>query len=101
MKIGVTLLASIALLVGTPVSAATTADTGMQQRAAKPGNAGEKVCENIVSTGSRIASKRVCMTREQWAQRQRDDRDEVEKDQRSVNIGCVVINTHTPTPNCN
>ena len=100
MKLVVSLVASMALLGAKPVSAAPTVDQTAQQPAPKAG-AADRVCENIVSTGSRIASKRVCMTREQWTQRQRDDRDEVEKDQRSVNIGCVVINTRTPTPNCN
>lgn len=37
------------------------------------------VCERQESTGSRIASKRVCMTKAQWAERQLQDRQELER----------------------
>ncbi|MDB5690956.1 MAG: hypothetical protein JWO81_19 [Alphaproteobacteria bacterium] len=53
------------------------------------GNAGEKqdkkrdglVCRETGETGSRLGSKRVCMTREQWDQNRRDAREMTEQAQ--------------------
>ena len=50
-------------------------------------NPNEIVCQKEEVTGSRIASKRVCMTRAQWAQRQTDDRAEIERVQ--TQRGCT------------
>lgn len=41
----------------------------------------ERVCETIVLTGSRLASKRFCGTRYEWEDRRRQDREAVEKAQ--------------------
>ena len=41
----------------------------------------ERVCEKIEILGSRLSTKSVCMTRAQWAQQKKDDRDSVEKAQ--------------------
>jgi hypothetical protein len=60
----------------------------------------ERICEKITLTGSRLAVKTVCMTRAQWDERRRDDRDVVERAQRSANAPCNAVNTHTGTPNC-
>ena len=38
-------------------------------------NPDEKVCEDITIVGSRLAVKRVCATRAQWAEKRRRDRD--------------------------
>ena len=49
-------------------------------QAAKPAdNANEVVCEKQEVTGSRISTKRVCMTRAQWAEQRHEDRMEIEK----------------------
>ena len=45
------------------------------------------VCEKQEVIGSRIATKRVCMTRGQWADQRRNDRMEVEKVQ--TQRGCT------------
>lgn len=93
------LVASMALLLSTSAGAAP--DPGSAKQAPiKAGDPNERVCEDIVMTGSRIASKRVCMTRAQWAEHRTDDRDAIEKAQRSPNVGCSVINTHSSTPGC-
>ena len=42
-------------------------------------NANEVVCERHVITGSRLGSRRICMTRAQWADLRLQDRQEVEK----------------------
>jgi len=41
----------------------------------------EVVCEKQKELGSRVATKRICMTRAQWAERRLTDRQEVEKAQ--------------------
>ncbi|HET6536362.1 MAG TPA: hypothetical protein VFG41_09280 [Sphingomicrobium sp.] len=48
----------------------------------------EVVCEKQMVTGSRLGSKRICMTRTQWAEQRHADRDEVERvqTQRGVDV---------------
>ena len=46
----------------------------------------EKVCETIKPLGSRLATKRVCATRAEWAEQRKQDREETEKAQR---VGCM------------
>lgn len=47
------------------------------------GDPNEKICENIVVTGSRLATKRFCGTRAEWAERKRQDREALEGAQKS------------------
>ena len=54
------------------------------------GDPDERICENIVLTGSRLATKRFCGTRAEWADRKRQDREALEGAQKSP---CVL--THT------
>jgi hypothetical protein len=54
------------------------------------GDPNEKICENIIPIGSRIATKRFCGTRAEWADRKRQDREALERAQLSP---CVL--THT------
>lgn len=51
-----------------------------------PRDPNEKVCETIKPVGSRLATKRVCATRAEWADKRRQDREETEKAQR---LGCL------------
>ena len=44
----------------------------------------EKICENMAQIGSRLAKKRVCATRAEWADRRLQDRQDAEKIQRSI-----------------
>ena len=39
----------------------------------------ERICENITMTGSRIAVKRICATRAEWAERRLSDRQDAER----------------------
>jgi hypothetical protein len=48
----------------------------------------EKICENIVSIGSRLAKKRVCATRADWEERRRLDRQAVEQAQKQIGGPC-------------
>jgi hypothetical protein len=58
-----------------------------QQPAAKGPDPNEVVCQRIEETGSRIASKRVCMTRSQWADQERTDQQEIQRVQ--TQRGCT------------
>lgn len=91
--------ASVALLMTAPLRAAPIADN-TKQEAPKPGSPDEKICETIVVTGSRIASRRFCGTRAQWEAKRRDDRAVTEQIQTRLNGPCSVINQHSGTPSC-
>jgi hypothetical protein len=41
----------------------------------------EMICRNIQETGSMLARSRVCMTRAQWAEQNRQDRASIERAQ--------------------
>ena len=63
-----------------------------------PGDPNERICENITPTGSRLATRRFCGTRAQWADKQLQDRQEIEKIQRSP---CVYQgNSASGRPSC-
>ena len=55
-----------------------------QQNARKALDPNQVVCEKQEETGSRLGGKRVCMTRSQWAEQRRLDRQEIDKAQVSV-----------------
>ena len=57
----------------------------------------QKVCEDITIVGSRLAVKRVCATRAQWAEKRRRDRELVDQAQKSP---CVVTSSGTGSPSC-
>jgi hypothetical protein len=67
---------------------AAAADPGLPQKSGYDPN--ERICENITLTGSRLGVKRFCATRAEWEDRRRQDRDEVDKAQRSP---CVIQTT--------
>lgn len=61
-------------------------------------DAGERICEKLTVVGSRLAVKKVCMTRGQWDERRREDRDAIDQAQRSP---CVLQHTSgTGRPGC-
>ncbi|WP_395622936.1 hypothetical protein [Sphingomonas daechungensis] len=47
------------------------------------GNPNEKICENITPIGSRLATKRFCGTRAEWADRKAQERQALEDAQRA------------------
>jgi hypothetical protein len=47
----------------------------------------ERVCQDIIQTGSRLAKKRFCGTRQEWEDKRRQDREATEKAQTQL---CVV-----------
>jgi hypothetical protein len=54
----------------------------------------------VTQVGSRLATKRICATRAEWAEKRKQDRDVVDDAQRSAHIGCSVVGTHSGTPSC-
>jgi hypothetical protein len=52
------------------------------------GDPNEKICENIIPVGSRLARKRVCATRAEWDERRRLDRQAVEQAQKQIGGPC-------------
>ena len=74
---------SVALLVFSPVvSSAAVAQAAQQEQqpvAKKVLDPNEVVCERQEEIGSRLATKRVCMTRSEWAEQRRQDRMTIEK----------------------
>src|SRR5687768_11611037 len=92
----VALVAAVAgALIAAPVAAA---DTASAQARYDPN---ERICEKMIVTGSRLASKKVCMTRAQWDERRRGDRDAIERAQRAAHVGCSTVHTRTSAPVCN
>jgi hypothetical protein len=47
------------------------------------GDPNEKICEDIIVTGSRLAKKRFCGTRAEWEDKRMQDRKLIEEIQRS------------------
>jgi len=72
-----------ACLLATAALAQTKPAQSPQQQQQQASSRNEKVCENIVVTGSRLATKRFCGTRAEWEDRRRQDREAVEAAQRS------------------
>ena len=60
----------------------------------------QRICEDVTQVGSRLATKRICATRAEWAEKRKQDRDTVDDAQRSAHIGCSVVGTHSGTPSC-
>ena len=74
-------VSTIAFLVaaGAPTSTAPTASAPNTN----VGNPNEKICETVKMIGSRLAARRFCGTRAEWADRKLRDRQALEDAQRS------------------
>jgi len=86
------------LLAAAPIGA-LAADDPNTPKAVTP-DPNERVCQDIVQTGSRIATRRFCGTRAEWEARQKQDRDVIEDAQRHAADPCHAVLTHTGAPNC-
>ena len=69
--------------IASPGFAQDSQQQQQQQTGKKAADPNEVVCEKQQETGSRLASERVCMTRSQWAEQRRLDRQDIEKAQTS------------------
>ena len=77
-------LFAVALALSLPAASPVRAMAGEQKAPQASGeDPNEKICENITLVGSRLAKKRVCATRAEWADRKLQDRQAVEKAQTS------------------
>ena len=70
---------SLPLFAAMAIGSAALADEPSSKQARDPN---EKVCEKITIVGSRLATRRVCATRAEWADYRRQDRDALDKSQR-------------------
>jgi hypothetical protein len=62
------------------------------------GDPNERLCEKITMVGSRLATKKFCGTRAEWAERKRQDREALEAAQKSP---CVLThNSGNGKPAC-
>ena len=78
-RLGSIAFISAAMLAATAATAETPAQAGDQAKKAL--DPSQVVCETQKVIGSRLAVKRICMTRAQWAERRLVDRQDVEKAQ--------------------
>lgn len=81
------------------VAAAQSGDTPTQTQRPKL-DPNQRICEDVTQVGSRLATKRICATRAEWAEKRKQDRETVDQAQRSANLGCNTVNTHSGTPSC-
>lgn len=80
-------MAMAALLAGTTASADNEPASSAGQDDAQT----RKVCRTVQETGSRLKSKKICMTADEWAEKRRQDRMLIERSQ---------VNACTPGANC-
>jgi hypothetical protein len=53
-------------------------------KARPPADPNQKICQDITVVGSRLATKRICATRAEWAAKRQQDKDEVDRIQRNL-----------------
>jgi len=83
------------------ISTAGQAQTQAVQAPTSTYDPNERVCESIPVIGSRLAKKKVCATRAEWAEKKRLDRQAVDQIQKQVGGPCsVVANRNTGGPSC-
>ena len=72
----------LAVVFLSPLSTAT-AQTVSEAPRPSPDSGSDRICQDVKLTGSRLTVKRFCGTRDQWADKRLQDRQEVERIQRS------------------
>jgi hypothetical protein len=72
-------LAALGAMIGYALAASAEEPTPSKARTKRDPN--EIVCEKQEVLGSRLAVRRVCMTRAEWAEKRRADRDLIDKTQ--------------------
>ena len=82
---------TMAMTVGSPA----VAFSGQDSPKVAGTDPNEKICENVTQIGSRLAKKRVCATRSEWAQRKLQDRQHIEYVQRGITTAtCTAAKTN-------
>ena len=77
-----------AALLASAIAFPASAQSAPTPRAALDPN--QKICETHKEVGSRLAQKKVCATRAEWAARKAADRHSTEEIQRGGTIGCII-----------
>jgi hypothetical protein len=80
--------------------ALTLAATVQSPPATANGDPNEKICESVPTIGSRLAKKRICATRAEWADRRAQDRKDAESILRSPNGSICVPVKNNQAPVC-
>jgi hypothetical protein len=62
---------------------ADPAKTVPSDKVRPPADPNQKICQDITVVGSRLATKRICATRAEWAAKRKDDKDMVDEIQRN------------------
>jgi hypothetical protein len=75
MRVAVVIFAALAVI---PAIAAA------EDKGAESKDPNRIICEKQEVAGSRVATKKVCLTAAQWEERRREDREAVEKGQRQA-----------------
>jgi len=60
----------------------------------------ERICEKETVVGSRLATRRVCATRAEWAEKRRLDREAIDRIQMAPNGPCQTVGTYSGAPAC-
>ena len=90
----------VVVAAATLAAPVTTAAGAASQPNRVAADLNERVCEDVIVTGSRLAKKRICATRAEWEAKKKQDRDVVEDAQRHANDPCSAILTHTGPATC-
>jgi hypothetical protein len=92
------LIALATLMAGAATAPAPAEIASQSKRVSADPN--ERICEDVIQTGSRLAKKRFCGTRAEWEAKKKADRDVVEDAQRHANDPCSAVLTHTGPAAC-
>ena len=77
---------AVSCLIWVSLGSPSAADTATQSVPLDPN---QKICETVTSVGSRLATKKVCATRAEWAEKRKQDREVVDQMQRLQGRPCV------------
>lgn len=90
MVVGLSAALSFIVASGSAVAQQAVAPAQQQQNAKKAPDPNEVVCEKQQDSSSRLVMNKVCMTRSQWAEQRRMDRQDIDKiqTQRGCTNGC-------------
>jgi hypothetical protein len=93
------LLAASAWLAGTSASAEPAPAASLAPAPALDPN--QRICETVTQIGTRLAAKKICATRAEWAERRKQDRAAVDEMQRLQGRPCANVQHGTgSSPAC-
>ena len=96
MMVRLTILA----IAATMPASALAGETVSTVTSVAAGDSNEKICQSVPEIGSRLAKKRICATRAEWADRRAQDRADAEHMVRAPNGGICVAVPNNKQPIC-